>query len=197
MKKVVRPYQMTNRAVSAAETTRRILISTVDEFWASPTPDLRLEAIAGRAKVTVQTILRQFGSKENLLLEATKFENERVQSLRNPEVALDLESAVHQLVTHYEIMGDRVLRMLAEEFQLPSLAQIVETGRKLHRKWCRDVFASTLNTLPNTRRNIRLAQLVAICDVYTWKLLRRDSGLSRKATEQALVEILKPLIEEN
>jgi hypothetical protein len=94
-------------------------------------------------------------------------------------------------------MGDRVLRMLAEEFQLPFLSQIVDTGRKLHRKWCRDVFASTLKTLPRAGRNIRLAQLIAICDVYTWKLLRRDSGLSCKATERALVEILKPLTEEN
>jgi hypothetical protein len=40
-----------------------------------------------------------------------------------------------------------------------------------------------------------LAQLVAICDVYTWKLLRRDAGLSRKQTELALVELLEPLLE--
>jgi AcrR family transcriptional regulator len=56
---------MTNRAVSAAETTQRILVTTVDEYWVSPTPDLRLETIARKAKITVQTILRQFGSKEN------------------------------------------------------------------------------------------------------------------------------------
>jgi len=188
---------MTNRAVSAAETTHRILISTVDEFWDSPTPDLRLETIARKAKVTVQTILRQFGSKENLLFEATKFESERIQSFRNSESVNDLESAVHQLVTHYEVMGDRVLRTLAEEFRLPFLSQIVDTGRKLHRKWCRDVFARTLNTLPSAKRNIRLAQLVAICDVYTWKLLRRDSGLSCRATERALIEMLRPLMEDN
>ena len=40
----------------------------------------------------------------------------------------------------------------------------------------------------------RLAQLVAICDVYTWKLLRRDAGLDRPTTERAILEMLRPLL---
>ena len=35
-----------------------------------------------------------------------------------------------------------------------------------------------------------------ICKCYTWKLLRRDAGLSRRQTEVALVEVLfAPLTE--
>jgi AcrR family transcriptional regulator len=49
-----------------------------------------------------------------------------------------------------------------------------------------------LGLLAEERRR-RLAQLVAVCDVYTWKLLRRDRGLSRRETERALVELLEPL----
>lgn len=188
---------MTNRAVSAADTKDRILSAAVDEFWESQSPDLRLEAIARRAKVTVQTVLRQFGSKENLIIQATIFESARIQATRNPEDVTSVESAIHQLVTHYEDMGDRLLRMLAEEFRLPSLAQFVDTGRRLHRKWCREVFAGTLDSLPSAERKIRLAQLVALCDVYTWRLLRRDSSLSRRATEKALIEMLKPLTEDD
>lgn len=193
MKDALRPYRMTKRAVSAAETTRKILAAAVDEFWDAPTPDLRLETIARRAGVTVQTILRQFGSKENLILEATKFEAERIRSIRDVKNIRSIEAAVHQLVDHYEAMGDRVLRMLAEESRLPALSQIVNTSRKLHRRWCRDVFAGTLNSLPGIERKVRLAQLVAICDVYTWKVLRRDSRLSAKATEEALIEMLRLL----
>jgi hypothetical protein len=44
-------------------------------------------------------------------------------------------------------------------------------------------------------RERRLAQFVAICDVYTWKLLRRDAGLSRRQTELAVTELLNPLLE--
>jgi hypothetical protein len=43
------------------------------------------------------------------------------------------------------------------------------------------------------RGDLRL--LHTICDFYTWKLLRRDSGLSRRQTEMALVELLAPLTE--
>ncbi len=197
MKKGPRRYRMTNRALSAAETTHRILVSTVEEFWESPTPDLRLQTIASSAGVTVQTILRQFGSKDNLMLEATKFEGERIQAMRNPKNVVSLESAVNQLVAHYEVMGDRVLRMLAEEFQLPALSEIVDTGRKQHQEWCRSVFATELSSLPSAQRRIRLAQFVAICDVYTWKILRRDSNLSSKSTEKAIIEMLDNLTRGN
>jgi hypothetical protein len=36
---------------------------------------------------------------------------------------------------------------------------------------------------------------VTVCDVYVWKLLRRDAGLSRRQTELALVELLEPMLE--
>jgi hypothetical protein len=35
--------------------------------------------------------------------------------------------------------------------------------------------------------------LVAITDVYTWKLLRRDLGLSRAETERTLSELIMAL----
>jgi hypothetical protein len=38
------------------------------------------------------------------------------------------------------------------------------------------------------------AQLVAVCDVYTWRLLRRQSGLSRRQTELALTELLEGVL---
>jgi hypothetical protein len=36
---------------------------------------------------------------------------------------------------------------------------------------------------------------VAVCDVYVWKLLRRDARLSRDATQEAILELLTPLLE--
>jgi hypothetical protein len=39
-----------------------------------------------------------------------------------------------------------------------------------------------------------LAQLVTVCDVYTWKLLRRQAGLSREQTALAIRELLRPLV---
>jgi hypothetical protein len=71
----------------------------------------------------------------------------------------------------------------------------VDRGRTMHREWCARVFAPALEGRAGVERTRRLAQLVAICDVYSWKLLRRDAGLSRRQTELALVELLEPLLE--
>jgi len=196
MKLEPRAYVMTARAQSAADTTRNILLATIEEFWDSTSLDLRLQDIARKSGVTVQTILRQFESKENLILEATKFESSRVQATRDAKKVHTLEEAVHQLVEHYEEMGDRVIRMLAEEIRYPSLTEIIDVGRKVHRKWCRKVFTQTLEELAEADRKRRFSQFIAICDVQTWKILRRDSGLSAKATEIALTEMLKPLTKE-
>ncbi|HET9322167.1 MAG TPA: hypothetical protein VFO27_20405, partial [Bryobacteraceae bacterium] len=66
---------------------------------------------------------------------------------------------------------------------------------EVHREWCELVFASALSGLRHNERARRLAQLVAVCDVYTWKLLRVQSGLTRRQTELALVELVNPLIQ--
>jgi hypothetical protein len=92
-------------------------------------------------------------------------------------------------------MGDRVLRLLAEEHRADELRVIADGGRAIHSEWCERVFAPALDRLEGAARQRRLAQLVAVCDVCTWKLLRRDSGLGRRETELALVELLEPLLE--
>jgi hypothetical protein len=55
------------------------------------------------------------------------------------------------------------------------------------------VFAPFLDGLEGAGRRRRLAQIVAVCDVYVWKLLRLDAGLSPQAYREALLELLEPL----
>ncbi|MHB1836458.1 MAG: hypothetical protein ACYCXW_16025 [Solirubrobacteraceae bacterium] len=55
----------------------------------------------------------------------------------------------------------------------------------MHRKWCEHVVALALADRTGVERTRRLAQLVTVGDVYTWKLLRLDCGLSRRQTELA------------
>ena len=59
------------------------------------------------------------------------------------------------------------------------------------------VESSLPRDLSGVERKRRLGQLVAVCDVYVWKLLRHDAGLSRRQTELALVELLNPMTEES
>ena len=187
-----RQYRMVARARAAAETGDRILDAAVEVFFEDPTASISLEEVAQRAGVTVQTVIRRFGGREGLLAATAARETQKVS--REREVASgDFEGAVRVLVDHYERTGDRVLRMLAEEARSPALREIVDGGRRMHREWCQRVFAPVLEGLGGVERDRRLAQLVAVCDVYTWMLLRRQCGLSRRQTELAMCELIKPM----
>jgi AcrR family transcriptional regulator len=189
-----RPYRMTNRAEAANATAERILDAMTELFWERPTDQVVLRDVADRAGVTVQTVLRKYGGKEALLAAAA----DRAMSRTAAERAVspgDVGTAIEVLMDHYEESGVRVLRLLAEEQTSPTLGQYVEGGRALHRDWCRRVFSATLEPLNGVTHERRLAQLVAVCDVYTWKLLRLDAGLSRRQTQIALHELLGPLLD--
>lgn len=192
-----RPYRMGARAESTAATGERILDAAVEVFWEQPTNQVSLEEVARRAGVTVQTVIRRFGGREGLFTAAGEREADRVRQQREQAAVGDLHGAVGVLVDHYEELGERVLRILSEELRVPGLREIADRGRTLHREWCGRVFAPALAARSGVERDRRLAQLVAVCDVYTWKLLRLDSGLSRRQTELALVELLQPMLEES
>jgi AcrR family transcriptional regulator len=190
-----RPYKMVARAQAAAATRERILDAAVELFWDSPAEPMALEDVAARADVAVQTVIRRFGGREGLFAAAAEREMSRTRSQGNEARVGDVAGAVRVLLDHYEEMGDRVGRLLAEEQRSPVVRDAAERGRVLHRDWCARVFAPALTRVSGSERRRRLAQLVAICDFYTWKLLRRDAGLSRRQTELALVELLAPLTE--
>jgi AcrR family transcriptional regulator len=187
---------MQARAEAAAATGERILDAAVEEFWERPVEDISLDEVARRAGVSVQTVIRRFGGKDGLFQAAAEREVGSIRDQRDQAPLGDAVGAVHVLIDHYEATGDRVLKLLTEEKSLPRLKEIVDVGRAVHRDWCARVFAQSLAGLKGVDQRRRLAQLVAVCDVYTWKLLRRDAGLSRRQTELALVELLNPMLEE-
>jgi AcrR family transcriptional regulator len=183
---------MVARAEAAAATAERILDAAVEVFWELPTDKISLDEVGRRAGVTVQTVIRRFGGRDGLLTAGVERETEKVRRRRNEAVPGDTAGAVRILIEDYEVTGDHVMKMLAEEGRISGLGAIIEGGREVHRAWCARVFAPALAHLRGLERVRRLAQFVAVCDVYTWKLLRRDAGLSRRQTELAMVELLNP-----
>lgn len=39
-----------------------------------------------------------------------------------------------------------------------------------------------------------MAELVAVCDVYVWKVLRRDMQLNPEQAETALIELIEGIV---
>ena len=187
---------MDARAEAARQNGERILDAMVALFAEQPTERIRLDDVAERAGVTVQTVIRRYSGKDGLIAAAGAREVKRVAAQRPFDTADDLELTLTNLVDHYEEYGDVALKILAEEPRIPAVAELAKSGRRFHRRWCAAVFAPTLDGLSGVTRDRRLAQLVAVCDVYMWKLLRRDGGLSRRQLELGLTELVTPLLKE-
>ena len=183
---------MVARATSTEATGERILDASVELFWERLSDQIRLDDVAAKAGVTVQTVIRRFGSKEQLLAAAVEREVGRAVEQRSQVTPGDVPGAIANLVEHYETTGDKALRLLAEEERSQMIKEIVELGRAHHRKWCEQAFGPFLTGLSGVDLRRRLAQFVTICDVYTWKLLRLDQQLSRTQTERAIIEMLAP-----
>ncbi|MFF1884146.1 TetR/AcrR family transcriptional regulator [Pseudarthrobacter sp. NPDC058196] len=189
-----RSYVMTKRAQSAAATAERILDAAAGEFVAGTRiAGITLEAVAARAGVTVQTVLRRFGDKDKLFSATAERQAARVAAERDAAVPGDLAGAVANLAAHYERDGHLALRLLAEEASSPFMANVTAAGRAYHRSWCAQVFGPFLSGLNDDERDRRLAQFVAVCDVYVWKLLRHEAGLGCEAYIQSILELLEPL----
>jgi AcrR family transcriptional regulator len=188
-----RPYRMVARANAAQATAARLLDAAVTQFTDQPYEDVSLEEIAQTAGVTKRTLLRRFGSKDALFVAAMDRAAHQMMRARDAAPVDDVPGAVTNLVDHYERWGENRLRLLAQEDRIPVVADNVKGGRRYHWSWVEQTFAPLLAGLEGSARTRRTAALVAITDVYTWKLLRRDLGLSRADTEQLLVELLAKL----
>jgi AcrR family transcriptional regulator len=188
-----RGYRMVARAEATAALRERIVDSTERLFQALASDRFSLEEVAAGAGTTVQTVLRHFGSKDDLLRVTMGRGMDRVREERMQAPVGDVPRAVRNLVEHYEARGDMVLRWLAEEQRNPFMHEVLDRGREFHHEWVARTFAPQLKRTPDGTKRRRLGQLVAITDVYVWKLLRRDMQLSRRQTQTAIVELINAL----
>lgn len=183
-----RAYAMVNRTAAAADTRARILRAVVKLSMEKLTVDIVLGDVATWAEVSVQTILRHFGSREGLFDAAVAFAAAEVVEERITSVG-DASAAVHVIVDHYELRGDWAIAMLGQELGDARIRRITELGRQTHRVWVETVFASQLGAEEELRD-----LLVVATDVYTWKLLRRDRGLDRDNTERSMLRLVNAVL---
>ena len=184
---------MSVRAAAFKVTRERILQAACDAFLQGWYDDVTLRDIAADAGVALQTVVNHFGKKEALFGVAAERISDTIATLRWTVEVGDLEGAATTLVDDYEQTGDFTLRTLAIEERVPVVRPILALGRRGHQEWVEHVFAAALTELAGVDRVRRVAQLVVATDVFTWKLLRRDKGLSRDQTITAIRELVEAL----
>jgi len=120
MKRKTRPYVMTARAATAEATRARIRASAVELYGRGAIEDFTLDEVARRAETTVQTVLRAFGSKDELIY-AVLEELAAGGQFVKPAQAGDVGAAVAVFFDIYESIGDFVMARLNEERRWPAL----------------------------------------------------------------------------
>ena len=181
---------MVRRAEAFAE-TRQAILDAANEIRDPRAP---LSVVAAKAGVSERTLLRHFGSRDGLIAAAIDEGTARDEAERFAAPAGDIPGAVASLVTHYETAGDRILRLLAEEGADRQIDEILAGGRAIHWRWVEEKLGPLLGGQSGSQRRRRLAQLAAICDVYTWKVMRRDGDLGRAETERSIRELIAAVI---
>ncbi|MFO7683322.1 MAG: helix-turn-helix domain-containing protein [Chloroflexota bacterium] len=176
-----RPYRATVQAEMKALSRQRIIdavVSLYEEAWLD---QITLQQVADRAGVTAKTVTRHFGSKENLLVEVNTEVRARPEMQRGEPEPGDVTAAVACVVDHYEVMGRSLWRLLTQEDRYPALRPMLENGRSFHQSWVQRAFAPQLAAHPEL-----FNPLYALTDLFIWKVLRLERGLSREETETAM-----------
>ncbi|MBB5633143.1 AcrR family transcriptional regulator [Cryobacterium mesophilum] len=188
---VTRNYTMRARADDVSTRRSAIVQALIDLAMVKLTIDITLDDVAEQAGVSTRTILRHFGDREGLLDAAIGAGIALIQAEREPAVD-DPRESVRKLIDHYELRGDFVLRMLAQEDD-PRIRALTANGRLLHREWVTTAFGLWL---PNGHaEDVRLTDLLVVAtDVYTWKLLRRDRGLARADAESRIRDLVTAVL---
>jgi AcrR family transcriptional regulator len=203
--KASRAYEMRARAEQTEQTRRRILDATASVAAEKPILAVALPDIAKRAGVSVQTVLRQFGSRDGLFDATTvHVQADVIAELEAPPG--DLDTIIEVLMAHYELRGDDVLMFLGQERWEPRAAEITNEGRRMHLAWVQRVFAPFLpDNADNTdnadkpddadEQEAVIDLLMVATDVYTWKILRRDRGLSIEETARRMRRMIDHVVQ--
>jgi AcrR family transcriptional regulator len=194
MKKAKRNYVMTARAAKARDTIARIKASTIQLYHDRPIEFFTLDDVAERAGVTVRTVLRAFGSKDELIYAALG-EMAAGGVFLKPTPPGDVKAGVSAFFDIYEAIGDLVIRHLNDEQRHPELKPLLDQGRENHRDGVKEIFAPQLARLRGAARAQLLNTLDVMTDVYVWKLLRRDMGLGRAPAEAIVRNMIERVTE--
>jgi AcrR family transcriptional regulator len=190
MKTAPRPYVQRDRARAAQANTERILEAALELFAEQPFDHITLASVAERAGVGVQTVVRRVGTKDGLVRAVNAWVLPQVGAARGEPESSDPERVAAAVARQYERWGALIDRTLRQEDVSPALAEGADGGRRAHREWISAAFAEELRALPPARRRRLRAQLVAVCGVELWHVLRRDEGLSATAARAAVADLI-------
>lgn len=189
---MTRTYDMSRRSQKAEQTSQNIIAATEWLLTEKSLEEITLDNIAQEAGVTVQTVLRHMESRDGCLHAVADRVSFRIEKQRGFTEPGNIPVIIESLIEHYEKEGKLVLNLLAQEHKGDSFASnFTNKGRAYHRKWVVRCFGPHISG----KSSEVIDGIVAVTDVYTWKLLRLDLGRSRDKTKNIILNMVKKILE--
>lgn len=181
---------MVARKSQVEETRRRIMEATLELWVEQPYDLMTLDTIAERAGTTRQTIIRHFGTKDDLATAAGEWRGAQIAAWDHGSEE-DPGGALERLVARYEEFGDANARLGDLEGRFAFADESLARGRRNHRAWLQEIFAPSIEAAADEDRRRLVDALYAATDVHVWKLLRRDFGRSQEATRSVIATLVE------
>jgi AcrR family transcriptional regulator len=183
---------MQARQEAVASTRERILRAAYDQWLERPYDQVSIETVARAAGVSRQTVIRQFGTKDELAFAVVDWQKPHEEAFRAAEPG-DIETAIARLIDRYEVMGDANVRILELEGRFPAFDYLLKVSRAGHRAW---IERTLLPGSSSGNRGQAILALYAATDVTVWKLLRRDLKQTRSVTESVILRLVRAVVDE-
>jgi AcrR family transcriptional regulator len=185
-----RPYRQGRRAEAAEARTEAILEAALEAFESKPFDQITLAEVAERAGVGVQTLIRRVQTKDGLVRAVNEWAVMRIGEARGEPESSDPDAVAAALARQYERYGTLIDRTIRQEELSPALAEGARGGREAHRAWVETAFADAIargdEALPG--------QLVALCGVELWLVLRRDGRLTADQTRETVARLIRSVL---
>lgn len=190
---MARRYTMGSRAEGVERRKERIYSAAAELFMERAYDDVTLQDIAGRAGVSLKTVVRQFKTKEAVLLAGShhRTRNEDVKRAVEPG---DVAGAVRVLARRYEEISAMTMKRIALEERVPAIREAANIARAHHLDWLARVFARWLPSRKGPTRTRRLMALFGATELYTWWSWRL-LGSSPEQAAATMREMLDALID--
>lgn len=185
-----RQYRQVRRAAAADAVTGRIMAAGLALFIERPFDQITLAAVAARADVGLQTVIRRMGTKDGLIRAVSAWLFPTISADRSMPARIDPSEFTESMAQNYERWGEVIRRALHQQDAFPAFAEAVEAGRRAHRAMIEAGFAAHLDVLDPDSRSDCLGRLAAVCSLELWLLLRNDQGLSIAAPRAAVADLI-------
>ena len=177
-----------------SHTKKRILAAVKTlamDYWLD---EITLFQIADKAKVSIQTLFRHFGSRDQLIRQAVNLISAEILMQHAIPEEVSVQSIVSNLIDYYELNGQWIIRLRSQAERLAEFDEFQAGWQNSHHRWIEDSFAIYLQALTTVSKNELADTLFGLTDVHFWYVYHHELRKSRQELNLIWIRILRSLL---